>query len=318
METQIYKSHRAALSPEELKQLSCIKQWKPLCHTIWLWTGVVAAWSMVAIYPAWWTILIAIPIIGTRYYALFILGHDGMHRRLFYNTQMNDLFCDLFLIGPVGAITRINKKNHLEHHNHLSTEDDPDRHKHTCFGKSTTAEYLLFLTGIKSLKKVVTNSYVGKKNKLSNAKIKNLVLKYTLRDLLILCSIQLAIIFGLTVSIGWWAYLVLWLLPIFIFAYLADLARSFLEHAQPEPDEKADEHRLITYKSNPIEKLFLAPLNMNFHAAHHLWTSIPYYNLPQADKILQRHQTPGLIWRKSYFLFALQYLKSLPIFDCKK
>ena len=45
-----------------------------------------------------------------------------------------------------------------------------------------------------------------------------------------------------------------------------------------------DEHRLITYLSNPVERLFVAPLNMNYHAVHHLYPSIPYYHLAVADR----------------------------------
>ena len=30
-------------------------------------------------------------------------------------------------------------------------------------------------------------------------------------------------------------------------------------------------------------------MNMNFHAAHHLWPSIPYYNLPVASRELHEH-----------------------------
>ena len=51
--------------------------------------------------------------------------------------------------------------------------------------------------------------------------------------------------------------------------------RSFVEHSHPESDAKADEHRLITFVSNRIERLFVAPMNMNYHAAHHLWVGIP-------------------------------------------
>ena len=66
---------------------------------------------------------------------------------------------------------------------------------------------------------------------------------------------------------------------------MGDLVRSVLEHAQPESDAKADQHRLTTFLSNPIEKIFFAPMNMNYHAVHHLWTSIPYYNLPDPDDL---------------------------------
>jgi hypothetical protein len=52
---------------------------------------------------------------------------------------------------------------------------------------------------------------------------------------------------------------------------LADNFRSFAEHSQTEGDSIADRHRLIAYTSNPLERMLVAPMNMNFHTAHHLW-----------------------------------------------
>jgi fatty acid desaturase len=319
-ETGIYKAYRSILQQDRLKELSTLKPWIPIMHTALMWFGIFAAWALVACYPTWWAVLIAIPVIGTRYYGLFIIGHDGMHRRVLNKPAENDLFCDLFILGPVGAITRINNKNHLEHHQHLSTELDPDRHKHACFNKSTAPEYLFFLSGLMSLVPAIKNVYGGRKSKDKPKKTRVTGnANYTARDLVILLGWQLALISGLTISIGWWAYPVLWLLPVYLHSYLGDLLRSFLEHAHPESDEKADKHRLITYTSNPLERIFFAPMNMNYHAAHHLWTSIPYYNLPKADALLKTHpKSEELVWRKSYLGFAFRYLFALPLPECQR
>ena len=45
-----------------------------------------------------------------------------------------------------------------------------------------------------------------------------------------------------------------------------------------------------------------------FHAVHHLWPSIPYYNLPTADRLIRQHPgAAGLEWRGSYFAYLLTY-----------
>jgi len=112
--TPIYRRYRAALlTPERVRELSRLRPWRTVLDAAWMWTGIVAAWVLVWWHPAWWTVLIAIPVIGTRYYGLFIIGHDGMHRRIFPSFRANDLFCDVVVLGPIGAITRINNKNHL-------------------------------------------------------------------------------------------------------------------------------------------------------------------------------------------------------------
>ena len=88
---------------------------------------------------------------GTRYYALHIIGHDGLHRRIFNDVMWNDLFNNLFILGPIGSVTRLNNKNHLAHHRFLATEEDPDRHKYGCFNKARTAHLLMFASGLTSV-----------------------------------------------------------------------------------------------------------------------------------------------------------------------
>jgi fatty acid desaturase len=111
---------------------------------------------------------------------------------------------------------------------------------------------------------------------------------------------------------------VLWLAPVYVFSYLADLVRSFLEHAHPEADRIADRHRLISYDSLPLERPLLAPMSMNLHAAHHLWTSIPYYNLSVADREMRgRPEAAGLEWRSSYIASLVRYFRALPLPECR-
>ena len=123
---------------------------------------------------------------------------------------------------------------------------------------------------------------------------------------------QFALFAGLTFAISWWAYPVLWLLPVYLFGYRADLVRVFCEHSLTAPDAEADASlRLITYRSNWFEKLFFAPHNMNLHAVHHLWPGIPYYHLPDADRLI--HDRAGddarLIIRASYVAYLIRYLR---------
>ena len=106
----------------------------------------------------------------------------------------------------------------------------------------------------------------------------------------------------------------IWIVPVYVFTFTADLTRAFLEHSMEVPDAKADEaKRLISYESNFFERQFIAPMNMNFHAAHHLYPSIPYYNLPLVDRAMRAsvYRDRGLIWRRSYVLYFLHYFYGL-------
>jgi fatty acid desaturase len=104
------------------------------------------------------------------------------------------------------------------------------------------------------------------------------------------------------------------LAPIYVFAYRADLVRVFCEHSMMVTDDAADHSmRLVTYRSNWLEKLFFAPHNMNYHMAHHLWPSIPYYNLPEADRLIRASEIARsdsrLVWRKSYVGYLIAYAR---------
>jgi fatty acid desaturase len=316
-----YRRYRKTLlSPQRVRQLSSLRPARAVADTIWCWAWIVAAWAVVAFFPRWWTVALAIPVIGTQYYALLIVAHDGIHRRLFRNPHWNDWFTDLFIFGPVAAITRINNQNHLGHHRHLSSPADPDLHQFTCANKHQWHLFLGYLTGVTSLLRSFQNVFL-RRGKVTGREPKapsGPGQRYTFRDIALIAIWQLALIAGLSGLVAWWAYPVLWLVPLYCFAFLGDNLRAFAEHSQPEPDADADEHRLITFLSNPLERLFIAPLNMNYHAAHHLWPSIPYYNLPQADlEIRNAPAAEGLEWRGTYAGYLLHYFRLLPLTDCR-
>jgi fatty acid desaturase len=64
--------------------------------------------------------------------------------------------------------------------------------------------------------------------------------------------------------------------------------------------------------------MFLAPMHMNFHAAHHLWPSIPYYNLPIADAELRDSAGADAIdRRRSYVGFLWRFARGLPFEGCE-
>lgn len=320
-----YQPYRSRLlTPERVRELSTLRPDIAVRDALLCWAVILGAWALAAINGAWWMHAIAIVLVGSRYYALFIIGHDGLHRRVFAARATNDLFTDLAIFGPIGAITRLNNRNHLSHHQHLGTDEDPDRFKHACFNKTERVELLAFLTGLTSVFKAVHHVFVARGTSHPGASqgvgpAAQRADGYTLRDVAILGGWQVVLIGGLTWSFGWWGYPVMWLLPVYLFTYLADLFRSFVEHSHPEADDHADAHRLITFVSNPVERWFIAPMNMNYHVAHHLWVGIPYYNLPRADTEMNRHPLAAQLERRgSYLAYLVRYWLALPLDECKR
>jgi fatty acid desaturase len=308
------------LTPERVRELSRLRPGVAVRDSARHWLLILAAWTLAAMYPAWWVLLLAAVVVGTRYYALFIIGHDGLHRRIFPAQAANDLFNDAVILAPIGAITRINNRNHLLHHRHLGTEQDPDRLKHACVNKADRLALVGFLTGITSAWRAVYHVFFANRaaarTGAGDAKAAG---RYTARDLALLLGWQAALVTGLTLAFGWWGYPLMWLAPVYVLTFLADNFRSFVEHSHPEADDKADHHRLITFESNPVERMFLAPMNMNLHVAHHLWVGIPYYNLPAADAEMSRHPLAAQLERRgSYLGYLVRYWLALPLEECRR
>ena len=302
---QAYSPFRTVLlEREELSRLHRLRPYIPVCHTALHWLLIIAAWVGVAVAPAVWMVVASVLMTGVNFYGLYIIGHDGLHRRLFNDPRANDLWNDLLIVGSFGAITRRNRCNHMEHHQDTCLETDPDRHKYLHTGKDAIMPFAVFLSGLANLLPSVRNVFLRGEKKSRE--------RYGTRDLMILAGWQASLLAGLSWAIGWWAYPVLWLFPVYAFGYRADLIRVFCEHSVTGPDNEADlSLRLITYRSNMLEKLFFAPHNMNFHAAHHLWPGIPYYNLPRADRLMRKRagEDPRLIVRGSYAAYLMEYMR---------
>lgn len=252
-------------------------------------------------------------IIGTQIYSLMIIGHDGLHRRLFNKIWQNDIWNDLFILGSMGAITRINRKNHIQHHSRLSLKSDPDRYKYQTLGRNKKLTFILKLSGLTQLLSSFKNVYLVQNNEINRKKniYKNRE-SYSLRDILILIVWQIFLIYSLTNIFGYKGYFLFWIIPL-IFASSCDMARVFCEHSSPSDDIIADKSlRLINIKANFFERLLFAPHNMNFHAVHHIWPSIPYYNLKNAAKTLEskvENFESNIKWMPSYTNIIIKFFK---------
>ena len=310
---------RSLLAPGRVRELSRRRPARVVRDTAMTWAIILAAFALAAVVHTWWAELVAVVVVGNRYYSLWIIAHDGLHRRLFDTQATNDLFCDLFALAPIGAITRINNRNHLRHHQYLGSEEDPDRHKHGCFNKATRPALIGYLTAVSSAALSVGHVFSSGARRADAPPPGETRPSYRVRDLAMLVAWQAVLFASLWLLFGWWAYLLMWWLPVFVFVFLADNLRTFVEHSQPEADSAADDRRLVTNNPGWLERQLLSPMNMNYHAAHHLWPSIPYYNLPQADAEMRQSPLAGAItWRGSYLRYLGHYFRLLPLADCQR
>ncbi len=98
---------------------------------------------------------------------------------------------------------------------------------------------------------------------------------------------NLVFLAGLAAVGVWWAYPLLWLVPLLTWMMVITRIRNIAEHAVvPDSDDPLRNTR--TTRAGFFERLFIAPYYVNYHLEHHLLFYVPCYNLPRVHAILSR------------------------------
>ena len=88
---------------------------------------------------------------------------------------------------------------------------------------------------------------------------------------------------GLAASGVWWAYPLLWIVPLLTWMMVISRIRNIAEHAVV-PDSGDPLRNTRTTRAGFLERLFVAPYYVNYHLEHHLLFYVPCYNLPRAAR----------------------------------
>jgi fatty acid desaturase len=83
----------------------------------------------------------------------------------------------------------------------------------------------------------------------------------------------------------WWAYPLLWLVPLLTWMMVITRIRNIAEHAVV-PDSNDPLRNTRTTEASLFERMFIAPYFVNYHLEHHLLFYVPCYNLPKLHCIL--------------------------------
>src|SRR5205085_6492471 len=99
---------RTLLPAARVRELSRLRPRRVAFDLAWNWALIVAAWVGAAAVGGPVAVAVAMVVVGNRFYSLFIIGHDGLHRRLHPDQRRSDLVSDVFVMAPIGAVTRLN------------------------------------------------------------------------------------------------------------------------------------------------------------------------------------------------------------------
>jgi fatty acid desaturase len=85
-------------------------------------------------------------------------------------------------------------------------------------------------------------------------------------------------------------FLLYWLVPYLTWLMLVLRIRSIAEHFAIMGG-RGIYSQVRTTRAGVLERLFIAPHNINYHTEHHIFPSVPFYRLPQLQRLLMSN--PG-------------------------
>ncbi len=298
MVTQKYKLSDY-VSKEEVNVLKKTNNFMAMYLLLKNWVSAGALLALVAVYPNPITIIFAVVMLGGVQMAMGAFLHDCSHRAMFSNQKVNDVLGHWLGGIPVLVPITFYRPYHFAHHTAKKESEDPDVQniKNYPVTKSSMRRKIfrdvIGLSGLKSTIGVLLYVLTGrignagamgiKAGKVSTSEIlKTTLVNY--RDVLVLHGSVVALLIQLghvEVYGLWWAAL--------IFAQPLILrVRQIGEHGAM-PELFHDDVRKTTRTTLPTwwEKLLFGPNFINFHHEHHLAATIPSYNYPKLNKMLQ-------------------------------
>lgn len=269
------------LSKEELTELSRVNPWLSWLHIGAEWGAIVAT---IYLCERFWTPLLyilAIAIIGARQHALLILMHDGVHYRLFRNRRLNDCVSEVVLGWPHLVAARSYRKNHIAHHRYLNSEKDPDWKRRQndpawVFPKPADQLARLLFRDVSGLNALVLLRLAASLLSADTVSAMFLVARYGFYAACLALVVYMGALRG---------FALYWVIPLFTWLVMIMRIRSIAEHSALENGDAAYAQTRTT-RAAWLERIFLAPKNVNYHLEHHFFPSVPFHRLPKLHALL--------------------------------
>ncbi len=218
----------------------------------------------------WAAYLIAICIIGNRLQSFENLLHEAGHGNLAKSAKLNDFMAEYLIALPIMKSFPLYRPTHLGHHKYLgSPETDPDYIPPTKPGESSVRIF-------------------------ANKLFSRVFLRHSLIGEWLRCSplarFKIVGYFALFGAIVWWATGLQTLLTVWLVWMIARLTvYNFLMVFQELSDHQGLEPGgIYSFSRNAPLNLWAPvfhPHNSGLHLLHHLKPKIPFFNLPEADKL---------------------------------
>ena len=273
---------RDILTDKEMSQVTSKSDLRGTAIVLFDWVAIAAIFTTTAMFPNPLTVALAVLLLGGRQLGLGVIVHETGHRTLFSNQNWNE-FAGTWLSGYwVFSDKEAYMKGHLKHHQDAGTTDDPDLANYEAYPVSRTSLWRKIWRDISGQIGWRRMKSIGRSIKNLN-RLKPRIRQTVTRSLIV----NVGLLTVLTAFGEAWLYL-LWVIAFMTSHMLVTRIRQIAEHAAV-PDHFSSDARLNTRTLyiSWLERLFIAPHEVNYHLEHHLMASVPIYRLKLLHEILR-------------------------------
>ena len=251
------------------------------------WFCIFATIMIVGFLPNVLTIFLGILIIGSRQQALLVLMHEAAHGNLFEHKFFNYWAAQLLCAYPVFADTKVYRSYHAKHHAWTQTKKDPDLVLTSGYPITKNSMIrkilrdMLGITGVRQFYNRFSEAFEDKESRLST-KLKILFRVIGPGLLVNILFLALLVHFGYG-----WIFYSLWLVPLLTWHQVVLRIRNVSEHGALVSYLSTELGVARTTLTSLFGRFFIAPYWVNYHLEHHLFPSVPCYNLPIVHRLLK-------------------------------
>jgi fatty acid desaturase len=272
------------LDVDELRALSVRRPVRAMSAIARQWAVIAGVIVLTLWLDHWWVYPAAVVIIATRQHALAVLMHDGAHGLLLRNRTAGDVVSDLFLAFPLFVSTALYRRHHLDHHRYLNTDLDPDRDL-TALDRDTRAWVKVLVGDVSGVNIVKTVDTLDQFSLLPLLRgDRRVATRMGRRSVVLFVAFVATVVALVVVTASYVDFLLLWLLPMLTALSFILRLRALAEHVGCADTGGVEGTRTVL--PNLVERWLFSPCRINYHLAHHLYPSVPFYNLPRLHRAL--------------------------------
>lgn len=281
---------------ETVRRLSRISGWKTSAYLLLHWGLIIATLAIVGFTMHPLAFIVGALVIASRMQALGVMMHDATHYLLYRNRAVNDVVADLLISFPLGMSTTLYRKTHFRHHRYTNTEEDQDLAAQIEDGqwyrwpKSRWGCFMTMLCSLLGLN--VHRGWILLKHWAPWKHLRDpLTVDFPLRArvLYVVTTIAMYGFFAwalLAAPLVALALIGLYMVAGLTLLNLINRVRATAEHIGVPGDHELNATRTIL--PSLWERFFIAPYGVSYHLEHHLFPSVPGYNLPKLHRELMQ------------------------------